>query len=65
MSSRRNGNPGLRAAKRFAGWRAEGHPLTLTHHEAWLLTAGRVGTEGDHATAINLSTVASRMETSR
>lgn len=58
-------NARVRAAARFAAWRAEGVPTKVTAHEAWHLTNGKVGTAGDHSTPLNLSTVAQRMEGSR
>jgi len=57
MKGSRN-TAGTRAAARFARWRANDVPMVVTMDEAYHLTAGAVGTAGDHTTTINLSTVA-------
>ena len=54
-------NKKIAAATLFTQWRAEGIPDLITMHEAFRLTDGKIGTEGDHSTPINLSTVARRM----
>jgi hypothetical protein len=47
-----------RAAQQFTEWRDQGIPTQITAGEAWTLTDGKVGTEGDRETPMNLSTVA-------
>jgi hypothetical protein len=46
------------AASWFLDRRAEGVPSLITGHEAWRLSAGAVGDEGDHGTAWPLMRVA-------
>jgi hypothetical protein len=50
-----------RAAQQFSAWRDQGIPMVVTAAEAWKLTGGKVGAEGDHETPMNLSTVATRL----
>jgi hypothetical protein len=51
-------NKRTQAAKRYTDLRKAGVPTVVTAHEAHRLTAGAIGTEGDHSTPVNLSTVA-------
>lgn len=53
-------NRNQRAAQQFSTWRSQGVPTLITAHEAHRLTAGAVGTHGDHSTPVNLSTAALR-----
>ena len=48
----------MQAAKRYTTLRQSGVPSVVTAHEAHRLTSGTIGTEGDHSTPVNLSTVA-------
>lgn len=58
-------NARIRAASRYAEWRAEGVPSAVTSHEAWRLSEGRVGIEGNHTDRLNLSRVAQIVEGAR
>lgn len=51
------------AADLFLSWRAQGVPSLVTGHEAWRLSDGLAGAEGDHADAWPLMRVATRMAT--
>lgn len=53
------------AAILHASWRATGTPGVVTAHEAWRLSDGATGTEGDHATPVSLATVALATATAR
>lgn len=48
-----------------ASWRATGAPAVVTAHEAWRLSGGVAGTEGDHATPMSLAAVALATATAR
>lgn len=50
-----------RSAQQYATWRAQGVPTLITSNEAWLLTDGAYGKQGDNSTPVNLSTVASKV----
>lgn len=43
----------------YSRLREAGVPALLTAHEAWRLSRGLVGTEGDHGTPVPLAAVAS------
>lgn len=58
-------NARIRSAARYAEWRADGVPSAVTSHEAWLLSEGRVGHEGNHSDRLNLSRVAQIVEGAR
>jgi hypothetical protein len=60
-------NARVRAASLYAAWRAEGVPSFVTAHEAYRLSGGKVGRDGDHGATggLNLSTVAAAVEGSR
>lgn len=58
-------NARVRAAARFAAWRADGVPTVITSHEAYLLTDGRVGIEGNREAALGLARVAQIVEGAR
>lgn len=51
------------AAAQFLTWRAEGVPAVVTAHEAWRLSGGLVGREGDHGDPWPLMRVAARVVT--
>jgi hypothetical protein len=51
-------NKRTRAAKRYTELRKAGAPTVVTAHEAFRMTGGVIGTEGDHSTPVNLSKVA-------
>lgn len=53
------------AAILLASWRATGAPGVVTAHEAWRLSDGATGREGDHATAYPLAAVALATATAR
>lgn len=50
-----------KAAAWFLDRKAEGVPSVVTGHEAWTLTAGQVGREGDHSSPWPLMAVALRV----
>lgn len=54
-------NKKIRAAEIFAKWRNDGVPTLITMHEAFRLSGGKFGTDGDHSTPVQLSLVASKM----
>jgi hypothetical protein len=60
-------NARVRAAARYAAWRAEGVPSFITAHEAYRLTGGIVGVEGDHGSTggMNLARIAQIVEGAR
>lgn len=55
-----------RASALLIEWQEAGVPTLITAHEAYRLTGGAVGTEGDHSASggLNLATVALRAATS-
>jgi hypothetical protein len=48
----------MAAVGQMQEWTAEGHPAIVTAHEAWILTEGGHGTQGDHGTPVSLASLA-------
>jgi MYXO-CTERM domain-containing protein len=53
------------AASWFLARRAEGVPSLVTAHEAWRLSAGAIGTEGDHGATGGLPLMAVALAVAR
>jgi hypothetical protein len=51
-------NNAMRTANQFSAWRKQGIPSVITADEAWRLTEGAFGKEGDHGTPVNLAAAA-------
>lgn len=60
MSTRYTHADRTQAAIHLAAWRATGAPALVTGHEAWRLSDGLAGIEGDHGTrgAVTLAALA-------
>lgn len=53
-----NKRDNLSAALKRAEWRREGVPTLITAHEAFRLTGGAIGVQGDHCTPVRLTDAA-------